>query len=200
MTKEIVTSLERSLNKKFSKGKWGEKYLGYRYRGVSNKNMTQKDDEQEQLEELLGGNAALLQIICSPDDNTGQLVFFNSFTFGRSYNPLRHLTTGNRGAVHNLPCLDRRPLVTLHPHAQCEKTGTEGKRLETHLLTVIHLGFSSPVEELDHVLGHLGGGGRGAILVLDKTVKEDTGHTNSYDMLEQSESAQEIRDAPVPGK
>lgn len=52
----------------------GEKYLGYRYRGVSNKNMTQKDDEQEQLEELLGGNAALLQIICNPVDNTGQLV------------------------------------------------------------------------------------------------------------------------------
>lgn len=36
--------------------------------------MTQKDDEQEQLEELLGGNAALLQIICNPVDNTGQLV------------------------------------------------------------------------------------------------------------------------------
>ena len=31
----------------------GGKYLGYRYR-VSNKNMRQKDDEHEQLEELLG--------------------------------------------------------------------------------------------------------------------------------------------------
>ena len=81
--------------------------------------------------------------------------------------------------VGDLSRLDRGPLVTLNPDAHGEQTSKNGKGLETHLLAVIHLGLGGPVEELDDVLGHLGGGGRGAILVLDEAVEEDTGHGNT---------------------
>lgn len=112
---------------------------------------------------------------------SGPLAPFSSFAFCSLYSPLQHLTTGDRGAVHNLPRLDRGPLVTLNPDAQGKKTSQKGEGLDTHLFTVIHLWLSGPVQELGNILGHLGGGGRGAILVLDKAIEKDTGHTNSCD-------------------
>lgn len=89
------------------------------------------------------------------------------------------LLSANGGVVDDLSRLDWGPLVALDPDAQGEETGQDGQRLETHLLAVIHLGLSSPVQELNNVLGHLGGGGGGAILVLNETVEKDTGHTNT---------------------
>lgn len=92
-----------------------------------------------------------------------------------------NLTAGaDRGAVHDLAGLERGPLVALDPDGDGEKTGQEGNGLDTHLLALVHLGLGGPVQELDDILGHLGGGGGGTVLVLDNTVEQDTGHSNTY--------------------
>lgn len=81
--------------------------------------------------------------------------------------------------VGQLPRLQPSPLVSLNPHADSPQGGGNNQDLHTHLLAVVHLGLSSPVEEFDNVLGHLRGRGGGAVLVLDEAVVEDTGHTNT---------------------
>jgi hypothetical protein len=94
---------------------------------------------------------------------------------------LQHLTAGaDRGAVHDLAGLERGPLVALDPDGDGEQTGQEGNGLDTHLLALVHLGLGGPVQELDDILSHLGGGGGGTVLVLDNTVEQDTGHSNTY--------------------
>lgn len=80
------------------------------------------------------------------------------------------------GIVDDLPRLEPSPLVTLNIDAQGEEHRGDNQNLHTHALAVVHLGLSSPVEELNNILGHLGGGGGGAILVVDEAVVEDTGH------------------------
>lgn len=95
--------------------------------------------------------------------------------------PLQHLAPGkgNGRAVHDLSRLDGGPLVALDPDGQGKQTGQDDEGFGTHLLAVVHLRLRSPVEELDDILGHLGGGGRGAILVLNDTIEQDTAHGNS---------------------
>lgn len=66
--------------------------------------------------------------------------------------------------------------VPLDPDAHGEQNTANGHDLPAHTLAVVHLGLSGPVEELNNILGHLGGGGGGAVLVLDKAVVKDTGH------------------------
>lgn len=116
------------------------------------------------------------------------------YRFPKSYRPLSashifplkkglaaNLTAGaDRGAVHDLAGLERGPLVALDPDGDGEETGQEGNGLDTHLLALVHLGLGGPVEELDDILGHLGGGGGGTVLVLDNTVEQDTAHGNTY--------------------
>lgn len=116
------------------------------------------------------------------------------YGFPKSYRPLQpltfshskkallqHLTAGaDRGAVHDLSGLERGPLVALDPDGDGEETGQEGNGLDTHLLALVHLGLGGPVQELDDILGHLGGGGGGTVLELDNTVEQDTAHSNTY--------------------
>jgi hypothetical protein len=83
---------------------------------------------------------------------------------------------GLRRVVHNLPRLDRSPLVTLDPDGKCRQDRRNDEHLHTHFLAVVHLRLGGPVEELGDVLGHLGGSGGGAVLVVDNAVIEDTGH------------------------
>jgi hypothetical protein len=66
--------------------------------------------------------------------------------------------------------------IPLDPNAHGEQNTANGHDLPAHALAVVHLGLSGPVEELDNILGHLRGGGGGAVLVLDKAVVENTGH------------------------
>lgn len=96
--------------------------------------------------------------------------------------PSRLAAGADWGAVHDLPGLDWGPLVTLDPDADGEETRQEGNSLDTHLLAVVHLGLGGPVQELNNVLGHLGGGSGGAVLVLDDTVEEDTAHGDTYNI------------------
>jgi hypothetical protein len=82
----------------------------------------------------------------------GPLIFSHSKTKGHAAT----LTTGtDGGAVHDLPGLERGPLVALDPDGDGEETGQKGNSLDTHLLAVVHLGLGGPVEELDDILGHL---------------------------------------------
>lgn len=66
--------------------------------------------------------------------------------------------------------------IPLDPDAHGEQNTANGHDLPAHALALVHLGLSGPVEELDNILGHLRGGGRGAVLVLDKAVVKNTGH------------------------
>lgn len=66
--------------------------------------------------------------------------------------------------------------IPLDPNADGEQNAANGHDLPAHALTLVHLRLGGPVKELDNILGHLGGGGRGAVLVLDKTVVENTSH------------------------
>ena len=66
--------------------------------------------------------------------------------------------------------------IPLDPNADGEQNAANGHDLPAHALALVHLGLGGPVKELDNILGHLGGGGRGAVLVLDKTVVENTSH------------------------
>jgi len=52
----------------------------------------------------------------------------------------------------------------------------ESPHLKTHLLPVVQLGLGGPGQEADDVLGHLTGGRRGPVLVLDETVVEHSAH------------------------
>jgi hypothetical protein len=67
-------------------------------------------------------------------------------------------------------------VAPLDPNAHGEQNTANGHDLPAHALTLVHLGLGSPVEELNNVLGHLRGGGRGTVLVLDKTVIKNTSH------------------------
>jgi hypothetical protein len=69
--------------------------------------------------------------------------------------------------------------VPLDPNAHGEQNTANGHDLPAHALTVVHLGLSGPVEELDNILGHLGSGGDSSVLVLDETVVENTSHRNT---------------------
>jgi hypothetical protein len=69
--------------------------------------------------------------------------------------------------------------IPLDPDAHGEQNAADGHDLPAHALALVHLGLSGPVEELNNILGHLGGGGSGAVLVLDKAVVKDTGHGNT---------------------
>jgi hypothetical protein len=73
----------------------------------------------------------------------------------------------------------------LDPDAHGEQNTANGHDLPAHALTVVHLRLSSPVEELDNILGHLGSCGDSSVLVLDETVVENTSHRNT--------SAREVR-------
>lgn len=113
----------------------------------------------------------------------GPLNLVGTSHFPNSYRPFCHHIQRRGpigGAIHDLPGLDGGPLVALDPDTDGEHTGQESDRLDTHLLAVVHLGLGGPVEELNNVLGHLGGGGRGTILVLDNTVEQDTAHSNTW--------------------
>lgn len=66
--------------------------------------------------------------------------------------------------------------IPLNPNTHGEQNGANSHDLPAHALALVHLRLGAPVEELNNVLGHLGSGGRGAILVLDKAVVENTGH------------------------
>ncbi len=76
----------------------------------------------------------------------------------------------------NLPALDVRPLVTLDVQRDGSESREQNNGLDTSLLALVVLGFGRPIEEGNHVLGHLGCRGGGAVVKLDETVKEDTGH------------------------
>lgn len=78
--------------------------------------------------------------------------------------------------VDDLPRLQPGPLVPLDPDADGKENRRDDEHLHAHLFPVVHLGLGSPVQELDNVLGHLRGRGRGAVLVLDEAVEQDTGH------------------------
>lgn len=69
--------------------------------------------------------------------------------------------------------------IPLDPNAHGEQNTANGHDLPAHALALVHLGLSGPVEELDNILGHLRGGGSGAVLVLDKAVVKDTSHGNT---------------------
>lgn len=66
--------------------------------------------------------------------------------------------------------------VPLHPDTNGEQNAANGHDLPAHTLALVHLGLGAPVEELNNILGHLGGGGGGAVLVLNETVVENAGH------------------------
>ena len=80
--------------------------------------------------------------------------------------------------VQDLAGLETSPLVPLEVDGKTGQEGENGQGLHTHLLTLVHLRLSSPAEEDGDILGHLGGGGGGAVLVLDQAIVQDTGHTN----------------------
>ena len=80
--------------------------------------------------------------------------------------------------VQDLAGLDTSPLVALQVNREAGQDGEQGQGLHTHLLALVHLGLGSPAEEDGHILGHLRSGGRGAVLVLDNSIVQNTGHTN----------------------
>lgn len=100
------------------------------------------------------------------------------------------------GKLTNLPVLDRRPLEALGVQAEGEEGGEQDDGLDADLLALVVLGLGGPVEEGDNVLGHLGrrrgsawltsvSEAEGAskqevrtVIVLDKAVKQHTGHTD----------------------
>jgi hypothetical protein len=51
--------------------------------------------------------------------------------------------------------------------------------LQTHLLPLIVLGLGCPGKEVGDILGHLWCAGGSSILVLDKSVVEYTGHSDT---------------------
>lgn len=79
--------------------------------------------------------------------------------------------------VEDLPVLNDGPLELLDVDADEEHGRHEDDGLDTDLLSLVVLWLSSPVEEHADVLGHLRGCSRGAVLVLNETVEQDTGHS-----------------------
>ena len=69
--------------------------------------------------------------------------------------------------------------LPLDPNGDDEKGASDGHDLPAHLLAIVSLGLSSPVQELDDVLGHLRGSGGSLVVILDETVVEDTSHGNT---------------------
>ena len=68
--------------------------------------------------------------------------------------------------VQNLAGLEGSPLVPLEIDGKTSQDAQKSQGLHTHLLALVHLGFSSPAEENGDILGHLRGCRWGAILVL----------------------------------
>lgn len=85
----------------------------------------------------------------------------------------------NWWVVDNLSRFYSGPLVSLDPDTDGKESAEKDYSLHAHLLSIIHLGFGSPVEELSNILGHLGGGSRGSIFIFDKTIEKNTGHSDS---------------------
>src|SRR5688572_2414414 len=69
--------------------------------------------------------------------------------------------------------------ILLHPDGEGNQNRGDHDDLHSHLLSDIHFWLSSPVQELDDILGHLRGGGWGSILILNQSIEEDTSHSNS---------------------
>lgn len=88
-----------------------------------------------------------------------------------------HLVLG--GVVDKLSVLNRRPLELLEVDGQTEHGGNDNDGLETQLLSLVVLGLGGPRQELGDILGHLRGGGGGAVLVLDNSVKQSSGHSDA---------------------
>lgn len=82
----------------------------------------------------------------------------------------------HRTKLTNLPALNVRPLVTLDVQGDGSESREQNDGLDTSLLALVVLGLGGPVKEGNHVLGHLGRRGGGAIVKLDETVEENTGH------------------------
>lgn len=81
--------------------------------------------------------------------------------------------------VHNLSRLDGCPLEALEPNRQQYETREDDGGLHTHLFTLVVFRLSSPRQEGNNVLGHLGSGGGSTVLIFNKTVKQNTSHGNS---------------------
>lgn len=88
-----------------------------------------------------------------------------------------HLVLG--GVVDKLSVLDGGPLELLDVDRQSKHGGNDNDGLETKLLSLVMLRLGSPGQEGSDILGHLGGGGGSAVLVLDNTVEQSSGHTNA---------------------
>src|ERR1700722_760244 len=81
--------------------------------------------------------------------------------------------------VHDLSCLNWTPFVSLGPDAECEKCRTNHKRLQTHLLSLVHLWLCRPIQKFYNILCHLACCGRCAIFVLDKSIIKHACHCNT---------------------
>jgi len=60
-----------------------------------------------------------------------------------------------------------------------KKGSKDNRSLHTHLLSVVQLGFRSPCQKRNNVLGHLRSCRRSTILVLDETIVKHSSHSNS---------------------
>lgn len=120
-----------------------------------------------------------------PPPPTKELFFLRrrlvvyTYTQGIFHLPLSADLGLRRGVVGNLPGLEPSPLVSLNVDADGPQSSGGNQDLHAHLLAVVHLGLGGPVEKFDNVLGHLGGAGGSAILVLDEAVVQNTSHTNT---------------------
>lgn len=78
----------------------------------------------------------------------------------------------------DLSVLDGLPLELLDPHSQQVQRRGHDERLQTPLLSVVVLGLRGPVQKCGHILGHLRGGGRSAVLIFHQVVKQHSAHGN----------------------
>ena len=81
-----------------------------------------------------------------------------------------------RKKLTDLAGLDRCPLEALDVDGDRGECGEEDDGLDTSLLALVVLRLGCPVQERDDVLRELRGRRRGAVLVLDEAVEDDTGH------------------------
>ena len=81
-----------------------------------------------------------------------------------------------RGVVQDAPVLDGTPLESLDVEGDSSESREDDDGLDTVLLSLVVLRLSGPAEESDNVLGHLRSGSRSTVIILDQTVKENTGH------------------------
>lgn len=71
------------------------------------------------------------------------------------------------GHEHNLPRLERRPLVPLNVIRDDGQEAKDANHLDQQLLAIVVLRLGSPLQESGHVLGQLALRRRCAVLVLD---------------------------------